>query len=154
MYFSDINGINSFNLNDFKYIGVGNTYSNTILTTQSLVLESTGYINKFYNYDNSQLVVCGNSSILQYATFSVSLVFNPLDEYDNLGSRLKSKMLFLDYDIASKLNFFKDSGEYREPVESYIDTTSLNTLSFSPLYEGTEKKKKLANILERYSKNI
>jgi hypothetical protein len=41
-------------------------------------------------------------------------------------------MLFLDYDIASKLNF-KDSGEYREPVESYIDTTSLNTLSFSPL---------------------
>jgi hypothetical protein len=53
MYFSDINGINSFNLNDFKYIGVGNTYSNTISTTQSLVMESTGYINKFYNYDNS-----------------------------------------------------------------------------------------------------
>jgi hypothetical protein len=44
-------GINSFNLNDFKYIGVGNT-SNTI-STQSLVMESTGYINKFYNYDNS-----------------------------------------------------------------------------------------------------
>jgi hypothetical protein len=57
-------------------------------------MESTGYINKFYNYDNSQLVVCGNSSILQYATFSVSLFFNPLDEYDNLGSRLKSKCYF------------------------------------------------------------
>jgi hypothetical protein len=39
-------------------------------------------------------VVCGNSSILQYATFSVSLFFNPLDEYDNLGSRLKSKCYF------------------------------------------------------------
>jgi hypothetical protein len=39
-----------------------------------------------------KLVVCGNSSILQYAT-SVSLFFNPLDEYDNLGSRLKSNAI-------------------------------------------------------------
>jgi hypothetical protein len=62
-------------------------------------------------------------------------------------------MLFLDYDIASKLNFFKDSGEYREPVESYIDTTSLNTLSFSLFMKVLKRRKKLA-ILERYTKNI
>jgi hypothetical protein len=44
-------------------------------------MESTGYINKFYNYDNiSQLVYV---SLLQYANFSVSL-FLTLDEYDNL----------------------------------------------------------------------
>jgi hypothetical protein len=139
MYFSDIDGIKSFNLNDFKYIGVDNTYSNTISTTQSLISESTGYINKFYNYDNSQLIVCGNSSLLKYATFSNVLSFNPLDENNSFESRLKSKLLFLDYDIASKLNFFTDSGEYRLPVTSYIDTTLLDSLSFSPLYEGTEQ---------------
>jgi hypothetical protein len=69
------------------------THTKYDINNTIIVMESTGYINKFYNYDNSQLVVCGNSSILQYATFSVSLFFNP-DEYDNLGSRLKSKCYF------------------------------------------------------------
>lgn len=140
-YFSGISGILSFDLNDFKYIGVDNTYSNTIFITQSAVIESTTYINKFYNYNDSELMICGNTSLLESATFSSVLTFISLDT--NFTSRLKSKMLFVDYDIASKLNFFTDAGDYRLPISVTVSTANLNTpltskISFNPLYEGTQ----------------
>jgi hypothetical protein len=76
-----------------------------------------------YNYNN-ELLICGNNSLLQSSTYSVTgstvsqLSFHLFD--DGFESRLKSKMLFLDYDIASKLNFFTDTGEYRLPGSANI----------------------------------
>ncbi len=133
-------GILSFDLNDFKYIGVDNSHSNTISITQSTIIESTTYINKFYNYNDSELLICGNISLLESATFSSTLTFSTLDP--NFEARLKSKMLFVDYDIASKLNFFTDAGEYRLPISATVSTTNLNTpltsnISFSPLSSET-----------------
>ena len=108
-------GISTFDLSVYKYVGVDNQYSNTIVGSQFSKLESELYVNRIYNYNN-QLLICGNNSLIKSATYSnisKSLIFNLLD--DKFESRLKSKMLFLDYDIASKLNFFTDTGDYRLP---------------------------------------
>ena len=111
-------GISTFDLSTYQYIGVNNQYSNTVVGSQVSKLESSLYVNKIYNYNN-ELLVCGNNSLLQSSTYSViagtvsQLTFHLLD--DKFESRLKSKMLFLDYDIASKLNFFTDTGDYRLP---------------------------------------
>jgi len=111
-------GISTFDLSTYQYIGVNNQYSNTVVGSQVSKLESSLYVNKIYNYNN-ELLVCGNNSLLQSSTYSVTagtvsqLTFHLLD--DKFESRLKSKMLFLDYDIASKLNFFTDTGDYRLP---------------------------------------
>ena len=42
------------------------------------------------------------------------------------NSRIKSKFLYLDYDVASKLNFFTDEGEYRLP-----DSVTFSQQSFT-----------------------
>ena len=111
-------GISTFDLSAYKYVGVNNQYSNTIVGSQFSKPESELYVNRIYNYNN-ELLICGNNSLLQSSTYSVTggtvsqLSFHLLD--DNFESRLKSKMLFLDYDIASKLNFFTDTGDYRLP---------------------------------------
>jgi len=111
-------GISTFDLSTYQYIGVDSQYSNTVVGKQVSRSESSLYVNKIYNYNN-ELLICGNNSLLQSSTYSVTggtvsqLSFHLLD--DKFESRLKSKMLFLDYDIASKLNFFTDTGEYRLP---------------------------------------
>ena len=111
-------GISTFDLSAYKYVGVNNQYSNTVVGSQFSKPESELYVNRIYNYNN-ELLICGNNSLLQSSTYSVTggtvsqLSFHLLD--DNFESRLKSKMLFLDYDIASKLNFFTDTGDYRLP---------------------------------------
>jgi hypothetical protein len=129
-------GISTFDLSAYQYIGVDNQYSNTIVGKQVSKSESSLYVNKIYNY-NDELLICGNNSLIQSSTYSVvggtvsQLSFHLLD--DKFESRLKSKMLFLDYDIASKLNFFTDTGEYRLPntVNILLGTQSDYTISSS-----------------------
>jgi hypothetical protein len=129
-------GISTFDLSAYQYIGVDNQYSNTVVGKQVSKSESSLYVNKIYNYNN-ELLICGNNSLLQSSTYSVTggtvsqLSFHLLD--DKFESRLKSKMLFLDYDIASKLNFFTDTGEYRLPnsVNILLGTQSDYTVSSS-----------------------
>jgi hypothetical protein len=120
-------GISSFNLDSFQYVGVDNIYSNTISNPQNAQPESNLYVNKIFNYNATELVVCGNSSLLLKTDYN-TFVFNTLDP--TLDSRLKSKMLFLDYDIAGKLNFFTDLGDYRLPNEAifYLSSTFSNFL--------------------------
>lgn len=135
-------GISSFNLNTFNYVGVDNIYSNTTTNSQTAQPESNLYVNRIFNYNATELLVCGNSSLLLSANYNNTLVFNTPDP--TLDSRLKSKMLFLDYDIASKLNFFTDLGDYRLPNETkfYLSSTASNflissTSSALPLFTNT-----------------
>jgi len=129
-------GISTFDLYNYQYIGVDNQYSNTVVGLQVSQSESSLYVNRIYNYNN-ELLICGNNSLLQSSTYSFTggtvsqLSFKLLD--DKFESRLKSKMLFLDYDIASKLNFFTDTGEYRLPnsVNILLGTQSDYTISSS-----------------------
>ena len=135
-------GISSFNLSSFEYVGIDNIYSNTSSSSQTAQPESNLYVNKIFNYNGTELLVCGNSSLLLKSSYGNTLTFNGLDA--TFESRIKSKMLFLDYDIASKLNFFTDAGDYRLPntTKFYLGSSSSNfsissTSSSSPLITNT-----------------
>ena len=125
-------GISSFDLREFNLIGVDNIYSNTVTYPQVAQPESNLYVNKIFNYNATDFLVCGNNSTLLSSNYNDSLfIFNGLDS--TFESRLKSKMLFLDYDIASKLNFFTDTGDYRLPnsVKFYLGSTVSNYIQSS-----------------------
>jgi uncharacterized protein (TIGR02145 family) len=129
-YFTSNNGLYSFNLSNFQNIGIGNSYSNTISGTY--FTQSSLYANEIFDYKGEDILIAGNTSLLRTATYSSSLNFNVLDS--SFESRLKPKLLFLDYDMGSKLNFFTDQGDYRLPNSatfSLIDTSAANIFSFS-----------------------
>jgi hypothetical protein len=125
-------GIFSFDINNFQYLGTGSSYSNTTVGLTAATFEYATYPNEIFDYDGSELIICGNTSLLQSSTYSV-LDFNVLDT--TFEEKLKSKLLVLDYDIASKLNFFTDAGDYRLPNSLTFSDTSLvgSYLAFEPL---------------------
>ena len=110
-YFTAKEGIYSFDIKDFQYIGIGNTYSNAIAGTYA-TLESALYTNKIFDYEENELIICGNTSLLKTTNYN-PIDFKLLDE--GFEDRLKSKLLFMDYDIGAKLNWFTDQGDYRMP---------------------------------------
>ena len=130
-YFTSNDGLYSFDITNFTNIGIGNSYSNVISGTYA-TLESSLYANEIFDYNGYSLLLAGNTSLLRSATYSTTLSFDILDP--NFESRLKPKLLFLDYDMGSKLNFFTDQGEYRLPnpaTFNLTDTTGSTILSFS-----------------------
>jgi photosystem II stability/assembly factor-like uncharacterized protein/subtilisin-like proprotein convertase family protein len=111
-YFTATDGLYSFDINDFKSIGVGNTYSNTIAGTYA-THKSSLYANEIFDYEENELIIAGNNSLLKSTNYGNTLDFKLLD--DKFEDRLKSKLLFMDYDIGAKLNWFTDQGDYRMP---------------------------------------
>jgi hypothetical protein len=144
-YFTADDGLYRFDISDFKYIGVGNTYSNTIAGTYATLVTDL-YANEIFDYEENELLICGNNSLLRTATYSSSMSFDLLDE--EFESRLKSKLLFMDYDIGAKLNWFTDQGDYRLPNSVTFSAIGairrggrwnqirLNEIGFSPLVYG------------------
>ena len=116
-YFTADDGLYSFDINNFNSIGVGNTYSNTILGIPAS-LESDLYANEIFDYE-VELIIAGNNSLLKSTNYG-SIDFKSLD--DNFEDRLKSKLLFMDYDIGAKLNWFTDQGDYRMPNSITINS--------------------------------
>ena len=136
-YFSGDNGVYRFDIRDFKYLGVGNTYSNTILSGTAASLVSSLYANKLFDYKGEDLLLCGNYALVNSSTYSSTLNFGVLDP--NFFKKLKSKLLFLDYDMGSKLNFFTDEGNYRLPNPTYVSEsffTKDTKLSFNNIVYG------------------
>lgn len=129
-YFTAADGLYSFDINDFKYIGVGNTYSNTIAGTYA-TLKSSLYANEIFDYEGNELIIAGNNSLLKSTNYGSSLDFKLLD--DNFENRLKSKLLFMDYDIGAKLNWFTDQGDYRMPNSMTFSTD----IAFKKNADGT-----------------
>ena len=128
-YFTATDGLYSFDINNFKYIGVGNTYSNTIAGTYA-TLKSSLYANEIFDYDENELIIAGNNSLLKSTNYG-TLDFKYLD--DNFENRLKSKLLFMDYDIGAKLNWFTDQGDYRMPNSMTFSTD----IAFKKNADGT-----------------
>jgi len=101
--------------------------SNIITSTYSIINISNEYPTSMRILDN-QVYLSGNNSMLRYGdleTFTLS------DLDTTLSDRLKSKFLILDYDIATKVNFFTDDGEYRLPNSITVNPESI--LVFSAL---------------------
>jgi hypothetical protein len=141
--FSGDNGILKFNIEDLQQIG-NNEYSNTIVSNDLPYPYTDLSVNKIFDYNSNELIICGNTSLLKSATYSNPLNFNLLD--DTFESRLKSKMLFVDYDVASKLNFFTDAGDYRLPSSTSINLpnnldgitySSTQSYSINPNFSGS-----------------
>jgi len=126
-------GIFSFNISSFSTLGTGSSYSNTAAGT-SATLEYIGYPNQLYDYNGTEMLICGNTSLLGSSTYS-TLSFSSLDS--TFEEKLKSKMLVVDYDIASKLNFFTDAGDYRLPNSITFSNFTLSStnakIGFKPI---------------------
>lgn len=98
--------------NDF--VEVGNTTDfedpldyNIITITEDYYIDNQLNINAYYEYDG-KLFICGNNSLLKE--------MDGADIDTSFLDRYKPSMLFMDYDVASKLNFFDDQGEYILPI--------------------------------------
>jgi len=144
-YFTGDGGLYKFDLSDFKYIGIGNTYSNSIAGTYATLVTDL-YANEILDYEEDELIICGNDSLLRSSAYSANMSFELLD--DEFESRLRSKLLFMDYDIGAKLNWFTDQGEYRLPASVTFSATGafrkngaknekrLSEIGFSPIVYG------------------
>lgn len=128
-------GIFSFDISNFYILGTGGSFSNAAIGG-SANFEYSVYTNKILDHKGEQLLICGNNSLLEIGSYS-TFDFNVLDT--TFEDKLKSKLLFIDYDIASKLNFFTDQGEYRLP-NSITFSSSITTngakLQFLPIEHG------------------
>jgi hypothetical protein len=124
-------GLFSFDISNFQNLGIDNEYSNSIFSSVDPIFESSNYPNETIDYLGNELLICGNESLLLSSTYSS--MFSIFDQ--NFENRLKSKLLVLDYDIASKLNFFRDNGEYRLPnsVDFSLPLVPGSYIEFSPI---------------------
>lgn len=120
-------GIFSFELDNFTEIGVGNSFSNRIVSEISADFKSDFNPNKILN-DPTELIIAGDNSMMLSAPYDVDLIFQDIDV--NFSDKLKSRLLFLDYDVASKLNFFTDDGDYRLPNSVEFDWNGLDNFEF------------------------
>ena len=138
--FTSQDGIFSFNINDFSYLGTGSSYSNTSVSSTPATFEYAVYPNEIFDYNGQELMICGNTSLIQAATYSTTLIFNSLDS--TFEDKLKSKLLVLDYDIAGKLNFFTDAGDYRLPNSLTFSSSLLSVtgsfIGFRPIEHPAE----------------
>ena len=109
IFFSTFENIYQLNPLDFQFNS--STTSNIISTTFSIFFTQSA-INTINNYSD-ELIYAGNFSLWKINHLSPTQSF---DVYDTtFFDRLKPRMLFLDYDIGSKLYWFDDYGQYRIP---------------------------------------
>ena len=72
------------------------------------------FANRIDSFGTQSVLLCGNESTLKYIGLT-GLTESVADIDGTFFNRHKSRMLFLNYDIASKLNFFDDTQTYRLP---------------------------------------
>lgn len=94
------------------------------ITVEKPTLVASYYANKVYDFGGIENIIVGNAALSKTNDYSNS-TYLELDP--TLSSKLKSKMLFLDYDIAAKLNFFDDSGNYRLPSSPTFSILSITS---------------------------
>lgn len=123
-YFASDN-IYSFDINNFQVLG--SSVSNVIYGLTGATLSYSLYVNEIGDFNGDEILVSGNNSLLDFATYSYA-IDEVLDSTFN--QRLKSKLLFLNYDIAAKLNFFDDQQNYRLPNSLTFSGTSFSSTSY------------------------
>ena len=98
------------------------SYNTNLMTTYGSVgVEYDKYVNKIFDSNGQNLYMCGNNSTVLYTGYTASVF-----EIDaNFNNRYSSKLLFLDYEIGSKLNFFDDSQIYRLPSSLNLNSDGL-----------------------------
>lgn len=109
---------------------------NSVSTTSNLIIGSsyttlyTDYNNKIFDYNGNTLFAVGNYSLAsEYIYFTEDYIY--IESYDS-----KPRMLFMDYDLADKLNFFDANYDYRLPNSITFSSINLNNVSFNS-YQNT-----------------
>ena len=122
---NSVSAIYSFDINNFNTLG--SSVSNVIYGATGATLSYNYYANKIDDFNGDEILVAGNNSLLDFATYSY-----PIDDIldPTFNTRLKSKLLFLDYDIAGKLNFFDDQQNYRMPNSLTFSGSSFSVSSY------------------------
>jgi hypothetical protein len=116
------------------------TYSKATVNEANITLRplENNYVNRLVAATNSLFVV-GNGGINNYINFLdiVNPTFSvPLDP--SFNGRIKSKFLMLDYDVASKVNFFTDEGEYRLPkIGTFSSQAAFTSVVGTQLFIGS-----------------
>jgi hypothetical protein len=110
------------NVPDFAFL-MGEISEFTITVEKPTIVEDY-YVNKIFDFNGIENIIVGNNSLIRSSNYSTDyFVLDPTIE-----NKLKPKLLFLDYDIASKLNFFDDNGDYRLPNSvTFSGLTAINT---------------------------
>ena len=131
-YFSSDKGLYRFSLKNFNRLdtryGIYNSSKGTHpLNTVNTSVKNFEFIdhrhyNSLFDYKCDELILTGNGNLLKSYDYGKEYLDDIIDS--NFYDRNKSKMLFMNYDIASKLNFFRDNGEYRLPEPITFDITS------------------------------
>src|SRR5574344_335600 len=129
---TDTDNVYKISLTNFNYCGKYDNiekeiqYTNTLFSTINAISIYDEYVNKIYGYGNN-IYLCGNDSLLKKSNYD-----NNFTNVSDIDSKLSSKMLILDYDIANKVNFFDDTHTYRMPISATISTSNkLSDISFS-----------------------
>lgn len=108
----------TFDINTFKY---ASTTSNSISGTSYSIISST-YSNRLFDFNGTDLVVASNYGIINNFNYA-SASFAPIQT-----ETVTPRMLFMEYDMADKLNFFDANYNYRLPnsvtFSSYSGVTS------------------------------
>ena len=123
LYFSSDKGLFEFSLNTWNSIEL-----NTSKTTKEPLLVFDKSVNRIYKYLGGVYIV-GNYSLNKKLDTNLNFV----DIDSTFYSRLKSKLVFLNYDVASKLNFFTDEGDYRLPNSSFINLNYFSNITSTTL---------------------
>jgi hypothetical protein len=120
-YFSSDKGVFKFDFTNFNVLDTTNGIYNISIGISTATPVDFKYYNNLFDYNGDELILSGNESLLQSYDYISTSITDIIDS--GFSDRNKSKMLFMNYDIASKLNFFRDSGEYRLPEPIEFNTT-------------------------------
>jgi hypothetical protein len=103
-----------FDLNIFTNV---DTISNEVFTSTILTTLNTNNYNNLTQFNNI-IELVGDNLTLDFYDSGVLTLNSRVNSI--FTDKLKSKLLFLDYDMGSKLNFFGDDLEYRLPQEDEL----------------------------------
>jgi len=133
LLFSNFESIMHVDPFSFTTTSVNSNVVNAIFSTYT----TQSGINSIFNYNDVEVLAAGNTST--WLSSTQSLTFSTVFDSDYFN-RLRPRLLFMDYDIGSKLYWFDDYGQYRLPERGEIPVSYLlgSTGSYFGMNPNTE----------------
>jgi hypothetical protein len=121
----------SFDINTFEYTSVT---SNQILGTTNSLISNSQYTNRLFDYNGEYIYNVGNFASIYERNYLTPTIYTAIST-----ETITPKMLFMEYDMADKLNFFDSDYNYRLPISitfgSTQSSTALSALKFNSIQD-------------------
>lgn len=121
-----VKSMDKYDNNSRKYHS--STASNVITMSYSIFSTQSG-INSIYDYSDTEFIITGNTSLWDSVISVPKSITNVYDEY--FFDKIKPSLIFMDYDIGSKLYWFDDMSQYRLPGKYNIPVSYLISSTYS-----------------------